>query len=321
MNHKSLFILILIIAGISYAGDTTYAPTEPVRKKRSTTTSTSSNQGTSQSNSSSYRETSSSSSDYDNFFCDCLISDDSPESLKELGGRILIAPFKLAFCGMVYGIGVGIGSSYKHLFVGDPYFDEYAKRIRAGISFGMGGQFTPGIAGGAQFDFSGFFHADIANHFAFRQRIGVRPGIVGITSDFQREVFVNDSSIGYQHDETNDFRTVNFTFSSELLILPAGKRGSFYLFAGGGPVSRYETVDIIRTEEYSSDTREFTQTDWHWVPSVTAGVGRQFLTNRSTGFFELSYSGTFNSNNRELSLPNDNSVMTHAILMTWGFGL
>lgn len=312
--------LLLLIASILYGADTTYAPTKAVKKKSTKSIHTSPSKKESQTNSSSSfssaATTKTNSSSNKTFFGDCLCNDEPLKDFSDLGVRIIAFPFKLIFCSTVYGI----GKSYANLFTGKRRFHKQPNRVRFGGSFGLGPHFTPELAGGVQFDFSGYMHLDITNHTAFRQRIGFRPSAMGIYSDFQREVFVDDSSIGYQYDRTSDYRTMNLTASTELLFIPKGKKGTFYILAGGGAVFRSESVSIERTEEYRQNFSEFSLKQKHWAPGVSAGFGRQFTFAGINGFFELVYYGTFNSNNGELSLPSDNSAMTHSILMSWGFG-
>jgi hypothetical protein len=236
-----------------------------------------------------------------------------------LGVRIVLFPLKLLFCGSCYGIGLGVGSSFKHLFAGSTHtagFDE--NLLHPAIKLGSGFHQFPQASFGFGGNVGVNLRAAVANHLALRQEIT----LVGVGhqqyADYERDVFIDGRFAGTIVDITESMNYGNISTSSQLLFKPMGRQGALFAFVGWGPLLQFENVWLVSTStvgEQSSQRLKIDHNTWTWAS--TAGIGRTIAFKELYGSFELAYTIIKNHSRKELSTPSDNTPLSQMLLLNW----
>jgi hypothetical protein len=319
MKHQLILTISIItmITGIYASEDTTYSDTRIVPVQNQSTSEPSKNENFIRNHKNS-SDISNNQPDNRGFLESCICSGDSIESLKELGIRILLFPLKVTFCATVYGIGVGFYESNKYLFTGEKTIDSfYQKQMRLGISSGIGMLYLPKITAGLQGSLDFDFYLPLFRRLHFRERIGVSGSVMNVFSYFERDVFVNDQLIGIQRDQIHDYKNRQFNLSSECLITPYDKNGSFFIAFGGGPLFQIEKEKIIRTNSYSLTDTVFSDYYRNWAPCISFSIGRMATLNNVFGAYEIRYEGIIYQEKHKTSIPSDNANMAHSLQFNW----
>lgn len=140
---------------------------------------------------------------------------------------------------------------------------------------------------------------------------------MAIYKDFQRNVYVNNSYIGIQKDETRSYFNLQFPGKVYLNYFPSGESGTFQLYAGFGINGVYEYLKSYRTNSYNSFADTMHLKHWSCVPVGTFGISRFVEGENVTCQFSFEYSLSINPDNHSISFPSDNIRYSHVISMRW----
>jgi hypothetical protein len=222
----------------------------------------------------------------------------------------------LIFKGIGYGLYYVYIKPVVEIAAGERDIDALLLKKSLSIDLANGFLLYPGIAAGFQ------LQADITGLYRFGSlglggKTGVRPALMGIWKDFQRNVYVNGSLIGAQRDVTSGYFNFQIPFQGSFHWFPAGESGAFNLYCGGGVACVYEGLDIERTTTYGTARENLHLSQWSWVPIGTVGIGRFVRGNETIGNFSLEYSLTANPYALQRPFPSDNTKYSHAFSLRW----
>lgn len=153
-------------------------------------------------------------------------------------------------------------------------------------------------------------------YIAIREHIGFHLSpLGGFLSDFERDVYVNGTTIGTEIDKGDSYYNFSFPFSTEVMFKPAGDKGSFFFLLGAGPRYVYEKFKGNREYSYRVSKDSLVVSDGNWIPSLSFGIGKLIEAGNSFASFEIRYSLGINHNSRKKSLPGDNSKFVHGFTL------
>lgn len=248
------------------------------------------------------------------FFSSCMEPGEM-EGLKEVGGYLVTAPFRMGFC----YLGYSMWRSHADLFAGGADMQALPeRRWRAGIGFGFGALYMPGGAGGMPFS----LHAELLHihspRVQGRLRLATFGAPAGALYDYERYVFVDGRPVGVQRDRIQSYSISGYPLLAEGLW--SGARG-LYLGAGGGAVLARESIGYLRSLGATAEGELRTETRRLILPAASLSVGRfsSLGMGGSLHRFEIRYQAMLHPPRHRTSFPGDNASVTHSLTWDWGW--
>lgn len=160
--------------------------------------------------------------------------------------------------------------------------------------------------------FNGDFLIIPNEYFTVREHIGAHLlPVGGFLSDFERDVFVNNSRIGVEKDIGYSYYNISIPLSTEIMFRPAGANGSLFFLLGAGPEYVHEKFEGIREYSYQPAKESLKLSDNTWIPSLSFGIGKMLDIGGHFASFEIRYSLGMNRYTMKSSFPGDNVLFTH----------
>jgi hypothetical protein len=207
--------------------------------------------------------------------------------------------------------------SFKHLIIGSREYDENRKWFYGfGLKTGFSSMFS--ISRAYSLGLSMKTNRTITDYVKMGAMIEFAYSWNKITKDFQRNVYANETLIGIQKDITESYNSITIPIVPEISVFPAGRNSSFYISSGIGVCALWENVSLRRTENYSSViNHHMSISKTNLQPCFSFGLGRLKETGSASGDFEIRYLGVLTRNQKESSIPSDNTNYFNEISLIW----